>query len=46
MKIKKLKTIGFSIAVFLLPFLFMVIVNETIAIKKKEKAIELTRLKQ
>jgi hypothetical protein len=37
MKIEKLKSIGFSIAVFLLPFLFMVIVNETIALKKKEK---------
>ncbi|MDP5001967.1 MAG: hypothetical protein NWQ15_08730 [Flavobacterium sp.] len=37
MKLDKLKTIGFSIAVFLLPFLFMVLVNETIALKKREQ---------
>jgi hypothetical protein len=44
MKIEKLKTIGFSIAVFLLPFLFMVIVNETIALKKKEKGYRINTI--
>jgi hypothetical protein len=44
MKLDKLKTIGFSIAVFLLPFLFMVIVNETIAHKKKEKGYRINTI--